>query len=45
MSYPYYSCISKRIQMVNTMFKTTTKGIIYHLVIKFIELKVYGERE
>ncbi|ATF09065.1 Mobile element protein [Candidatus Enterovibrio altilux] len=43
MSYPHYSCISKRIQMVNIMFKAKNKGSVQHLAINFTGLKVYDE--
>ncbi len=43
LSYPHYSCISKRARTVNAAFKTKTKGTIQHLALDATGLKVYGE--
>ncbi|WP_190319692.1 transposase [Candidatus Enterovibrio altilux] len=45
LSYPYYSCISKRVKMVSIAFKTKTKGTIQRLAIDTTGLKAYDGGE
>ncbi|ATF10416.1 Mobile element protein [Candidatus Enterovibrio altilux] len=45
LSYPHYSCISKRAKTVNVAFKTQTKGTIKRLIMYATGLTVYCEDE
>lgn len=42
---PHYTCISRQAKKVDVSFKTKTRGVIQHLVIDSIGLKVDGEIE
>ncbi|ATF10406.1 Mobile element protein [Candidatus Enterovibrio altilux] len=45
MSCPYYSCISKRVKIINVTFKTRNDATILHLNIYSTRLQVYDEGE
>ncbi|ATF08866.1 Mobile element protein [Candidatus Enterovibrio altilux] len=45
MSCSHYSCISKRVKMINVTFRTKKKGSIQRLAIDATGLKVCGEGE
>ncbi|ATF09781.1 Mobile element protein [Candidatus Enterovibrio altilux] len=44
MSYPHYSCISKRAKTVNVTFKKKNKRTIPYLAIDFTGFTVYSEK-
>ncbi|ATF09578.1 Mobile element protein [Candidatus Enterovibrio altilux] len=44
LSYPHYSCISKRTKTINVTLKTQNKGSTHNLAIDSTGLKAYGER-